>query len=1083
MFDIKEVDEELKKTIDMVTRLYVFILRAEGGISLQEINILHSLLVNLFKYVDISWEVYVRDIISSEYTLVDVIEYLKAKLNHIDKVRIILSLIIMVKSDNDFQVSEITQILELCKKLDLDTEGFISLINHFDYNSLDTVSIPYAQNISTIHNSIFTDYILWGKDQSCDIRYRNTKLAPIEIFLISIGEHLFIGTSSYTTAVLNDKKMLSNSLYLLAPDSILSIGELDYDVDLLSKIYAAKDVEDDIVFSKQIYEFIIKNKNNRYEISVSKGTVYQNGKQLLTGRSYKVYHDDVLQIQGFSPFHLSNVIRERSQIGVEAELPSELYIFFDAGFYSISRTEANNSITMLEIRDKEVYVYPPKRGWELYVNEEKIKDIRPVNLNRDIFMIKKFRFRINQYLEIVEIPFELDTFSVLDIKHYFKDGQLALDSISFEAHKGELIGILGQSGSGKSTLLKILCAEMIPTYGEIKIDNKSFFGNTGFYSQFIGYVPQDDLLYPNLTVYENLWYRGRLRMQGLSRQHLDQKITNILRQVNLLHRKDMQVGDYKKKLLSGGERKRLNIALELLFEPTIIICDEPTSGLSHNDALQIINILKNLCEQGKIVILSIHQPSTSVFQRFDKTLLMDFGGKQAFYGSVQECFSFFDQELVMLGHHREEIEAKKLSFAADYMYDVISYPEYNDKGEPVYEQVNKVLLEKRKFPPEYWRDKFKRKMLYEIIQQDKTTEPKIPPPKKKRSRKVDFRSQALQLYSFLERSFKMKLRNRTNNFITFLEAPLLALVISFILRLSPDNQNYSYNQNINIGIFIFVSVIAFVFLGMSNSIEEVLDERKIVLREKMMNLRMSYYQLSKLISLSFFAFIQVLMYYLVSALILDIRGLGGISILYFFMSSAIGFSLGLLVSSFIKDNKSIINLLPLILIPQIIFGGAVIEFERMNRSLKISERNPIPEVVQLIPSRWLFEGLVAGYAKNTLYYRKLDETRKKGLTHLDRYKENEISRSEFIRLKSENDFAKAEIARKWSTERYNNEYLDMSVSLMDGRFLSSGTNVFLSSYKRIGEVRMRTWHYCLFVLLFYIMLFNIITLIKLKYLE
>jgi len=738
---------------------------------------------------------------------------------------------------------------------------------------------------------------------------------------------------------------------------------------------------------------------------------------------------------------------------------------------------------MLESRDGLLKLYPPKRGWQIFVNDQPLNEIAPISINKDIIGINKYRYRINQYLEFVEVPFELETYTVLDIKHYFKDGQLALDSISFEARKGELIGIMGQSGSGKSTLLKILCAEMIPTFGEIKIDGKSLYEKTSYYSQFIGYIPQDDLLYPNLTVYENLWYRGRLRLQELSKERLDLKIINILRQVNLLHRKDMQVGDYKKKLLSGGERKRLNIALELLLEPALIICDEPTSGLSHNDALQIVNILKDLTEQGKIVMITIHQPSNSIFQRLDKTLLMDYGGKQAFYGITDECFNYFDTELAQLSIRQEEIQQKKVSQSADYMYEIISYPEYDSAGEPVYEQLNKVMQEKRKFSPDYWRDKYKRKMLYEIIRKEARSEPRIPQAQKRRKIKLGVKSRLHQLWAFIERSFKMKLRNRTNNIITFFEAPLLAFIISFILRYSAASEPYSYHQNINIGIYIFVSVIAFIFLGLSNSIEEVLDERKIILREKMMNMKMSFYQVSKLMSLAAFGLIQVLMYFGVSALVLGIRGLNLFSIVFLFAANVIGFSAGLMVSTFIKDNKAIVNLLPLILIPQIIFGGAVIEFERMNRALKLSDQNPIPEVVQLIPSRWLFEGMTTAYAKNTLYYRKLEETRKKALTLLTAFKQNEISRQEYITRKSEQLREKAEMLQRWTPERYNNEHIDLSVSMMDGRFLANRRNEFMASYKQFGNHRMRTWYYCLIIVLIYTLIFNVITLIKLKDLE
>lgn len=236
---------------------------------------------------------------------------------------------------------------------------------------------------------------------------------------------------------------------------------------------------------------------------------------------------------------------------------------------------------------------------------------------------------------------------------------MALDSISYEVNKGELIGILGPSGCGKSTLVKLLSGDIIPTYGQISVDGKNFFENLNIFLEYFAYVPQDDLLYPNLTVWENLWYRLQLRMPNFSAASLHQKIDNILHQVNLTHQRNTLVGEFAHKNLSGGERKRLNIALELLFEPTLIICDEPTSGLSFTDAEQIVDILDALSQQGKIVLITIHQPNSSIFRKFDKVLLMDMGGKMVYYGPPEKSFDYFDEELSLLTHRKGEIERKR----------------------------------------------------------------------------------------------------------------------------------------------------------------------------------------------------------------------------------------------------------------------------------------------------------------------------------------------------------------------------------------------------------------------------------------
>ncbi len=1077
----KTGSEQLKKTIDMVTRLYVHAIRTDTEINPQEINILYSLLTNLFKDVDISWEVYVRNIIESPFDIVEVLDFLKKNLNRVDKLRIILSLLILARKDRYYEISEITDLIDIAKHFGFDPDPFVELINQFEIPSMSTVYIPFEMTASQIQDSLFRDFIVFGRAAHADIRFRNPKLADHEIYLFAIDTYLFMATGTNTTAEYGGNKLKANQLFLFDESATLNLAGLQYEATSLWKIYGSKTSDDDIVFTKSDYDFLISKHHTRYSILLNRGSITQNKHELPHGRRIEILYDDTMQIRGYAPFTLLNVIRERSNIGVDNLIPSELFICFERDFFYLNKQETGRSLARIEFSEDKLFLHPPKKGWTIYKNEHRVESVTQLALNADTITIHKRKFRINDYYDLVEIPIEIHSVEALDLKHYFPDGNLALDSISFEASKGELIGILGQSGSGKSTLLKTIISEIIPTYGNVRIDGKNLCENLGYYSQFFGYVPQDDLLYPNLTVYENLWYRGRLRLPNISAANLDQKIINLLRQVNLIHRKDSRVGDYKKKLLSGGERKRLNIALELLFEPTILVCDEPTSGLSFSDAEQVIDILKQLTAQDKIVLLSIHQPNSSVFRKFDKVLLMDMGGRQVYYGEPDGCFAYFDEELSHITFHREEIELKKELRTSDYMYDIITYPEYNDRNEQVYEQVNRLVQPKRMFTPEYWRDKYKRRMLLEIIQLegfDRSNKSNVSKPKRRRH---DLLSLANQFAAYTTRSFKMKLRNRSNALITFLQAPLLSLVIAFILRRIPGSNPYSYHENNNIGIYVFVSIIVFIFLGLSNSIEEILDERKIILREKMINLRTSFYLASKLISLTFFALVQVLLYTFISALILKIPSLWDITIVYFLLCNMVGYSLGLMTSAFLKDNKAIINLLPLILIPQIIFGGAVIEFERMNRQLTLTSKSPIPEIVQFIPSRWLFEGLVTAYAKRTVFHNRMAKTEKKRLTYKRSFEEHEIYPDEYQVKLAELRIEEQNIARKWSPDRVLNAHLNSTVGMMDGAFLNQGKNVFLSSYTRIRGWETRTWLFNMIVILLYLVCINLITITKLKF--
>lgn len=1081
----KEDQNKQKRTIDMITRLYVHTLQKDEQISAQEIGILYSQLTNLFAHVDVSWEAYVQQIINSDYLIEEVLDYLNKHLSQLDKVRILQSLVIMAKTAGELVISKITEILDYCKKLSLSPEAFIGLIDYFESGSSGIVGIPCEHSVAHVRHSLFSDYQIFGSAPNVDIRFRNQGIASYEASLYAIDTYLFLAIGSSGNMMIDGSFSHPNSIYLLGQSSEIKISETIFNADCLYRIYQNRDNNDEIYFKKSSYDFIVRKRGPWYSLMAYRGSITLNGRLIQSSRHYErhyeIYYDDILQIKGYAPWGLSILIENRGKIGLDDRIPKALYLNCYKDYYDLSRSEQENSLAYIEQIEGSFFIHPPKRARSLYLNQLKVEEVTPLSLNSDTISIDKRNFRINSFFDLIEIPFEIDLIRLLDVKHYFADGQLALDGISLEARKGQLIGVLGQSGSGKSTLVKVLSGEIIPTYGQLWVDGKDFFANHSYYIQFFGYVPQDDLLYPYLTVYENLWYRLRLRMPQISPASLDLKINNILHQVNLSHQRDTKVGEFKRKNLSGGERKRLNIALELLFEPTVIICDEPTSGLSFTDAEQIIDILASLTEQGKIVLITIHQPNSSIFRKFDNVLLMDMGGRMAYYGSPSDCFGYFDEELSQLSYRSADIELKRHLKTSDFMYDVITYPEYNEHNEPVYEQIQGYIQPKRRFSPDYWRDKFKRKVLLDMIQHEAMDSSVNPVPTRRRNPGHNLMSRLILLVAYLQRSFKMKIRNRTNNLLTFIQAPVLGLIISFILRFTPQGDAYRYSQNNNIGIFIFVSIIAFIFLGLSNSIEEILDERKMILRENQMNLKLSYYQISKLVTLSFFTLVQALLYQGIAAWVLQIRGLFGVSLLYLFVAGAVGFSLGLMASSFIKEKKAIINLLPLILIPQIIFGGAVIEFERMNRNLTLYHKHPIPEIVQTIPSRWLFEGLSTAYAKRTAFYSAIANLEHQRISMKSRFQEGQISSSEYNSFKSSLYERRNAIAKRWNPDLLQNEYLNAAVGLMDGIALSERKNTFLSSYKFIGMAKPRTWNYNLIVLSLYLILFNFITAIKLKY--
>ncbi len=1087
------IGENRRKLIDMITGFYVFLIGDGGNTNPDEINTLYSLLENLFADENISWEEQIRTIAEKETKINEIINYLNKHLITLDKIRLILNLIVLANADNVFTTREVTIVLNLVKKLNINPEGILDLISAVENKNTELVGVANFRYLGQVNRAIFRDYLLFGTGSDCQIRLSNSKIAANEILLMVIERYFFIGTGNTSNSFINDNKLLPNRLYCLPPNGTLTIGSQTYKQSNLSKMFDNRNIYDVMALKKKDYDFKIINNRNRYSIIIYEGHITKNEKLLSRNKEHFINFDDIMQIRDYDSFTLLNVMEDRDIIGVDVLNPLSLYINYDNHHLILTQEETPQTILTLDTKREELEggkkssrfsITNVKKGWDIYLNNQPVKVNTPFLINRDILSVNKsqadtkFRFLISSFYDLVMVPFEIEQLTVSDLKHYFKDGEQALDGISFEAGKGEIVAVMGRSGCGKSTLLKAISGELFPNYGRVFINRDSYYENIDFYSQYIGYVPQEDLLFPHLTVFENLYYRGRLLLSDIPASVLTVKVNNILTQTNLYHRRDVLVGELNDSILSGGERKRLNISLELLTDPSLLICDEPTTGLSSNDSEQIIDLLKAFSEQGKIIILTIHQPGPQIYEQFNKVLVMDMGGKCVFFGRGEEIFSYFDNEVNQIEYRKEEILKKRDLQLPEYFQELIDYPVYNKKNEKVYEQIGQMLIVKRKFPPSYWKDKFKRRHLLEMISFKRQNEEDTPFQKEIPVKRVTHLSQIL---TFLKRNVLMKFRNKTNMAITFIQAPLLAAIISFILRSAQNGEAYNYYQNDNIPVFFFVSIIVFIFLGLSNSIEDIMGEKKIILREKTLRLKISYFFAAKLISLSLFTLIQVLLYYFVSISILKITGILFITIFYFFVSGVIGYSIGLLLSSFINDRRSIINVLPLILIPQIIFGGAIILYENMNPSLTLRKSSTIPEVVAFIPSRWLFEGAVTGEARLNNYYYYQRRVEKKRLTLVGDFRDSMVSEDDYQSNLNKIYDEKSYFAKKYPRAKYSNRSTSLVVDLMDGRVLNTGKSAFMASLRMIRGKTYPVYYLNLIVLTGYFLLFNLITLLRLKY--
>jgi ABC transport system ATP-binding/permease protein len=584
---------------------------------------------------------------------------------------------------------------------------------------------------------------------------------------------------------------------------------------------------------------------------------------------------------------------------------------------------------------------------------------------------------------------------VRDLSLRFNTGDVALDGMSFAVNRGEVVCVMGASGSGKSTLLKAICGQSPPTNGAILLNGQSLYNNLETLRGYVAYIPQDDAFDEHLTILENLDYAAAIRSPHLSAKDRIRRIDSKLIELGLSERRDSVVGSSVKKYLSGGERKRLNIGLDMISSADVYLFDEPTSGLSSKDSEHVIEIIRSL-SHNKIVLVTIHTPTSKIFQMFNKAVLLDKGGRLVFFGTPQETLQYFATV------EQEQQFGAELggcpscgTTRPEFIFDVLETPLRDLSGDIIYDENSKgQLVPARRYSPDYWRDKYESfRLIQEMrqisLRQEPPTVLPVPSDKKEPTR---WRDEWTRVSTILRRAFVSKLRNRTNLWTTIFEAPVLAALIGFVLRYA-ENSQYDFASAFHIPTYLFLALVVAMFLGLTNSCDDIIRDRPILERERNLNIHLPYYVLSKFFTLSLFAIIQSVLFLLIGDAILEIRGMFWPYLWFMATTAVAGVAGGLLISSLVSDAKTAANIVPLVLIPQIILGGALIKYDEMNRNLDFlyvltrdraakdqhaaDERMKpkdveVPFVCQFIPMRWSYEAMVVAQAKLNPFTRRQD---------------------------------------------------------------------------------------------------------------
>ena len=531
----------------------------------------------------------------------------------------------------------------------------------------------------------------------------------------------------------------------------------------------------------------------------------------------------------------------------------------------------------------------------VYVNGQKVS--RQTLAPNDAVQIGAFQIRIDNTGNIgvfdTRSKTRIDSVNITkDVANRAGGGQIRLlDNVSLSIQPNEFVGLLGPSGAGKSTLMDALNGMRPASGGSVLINNLDLYQNLDALKQSIGYVPQDDIIHRELTVYRTLYYVAKLRLSGdVSRAEIDRIINEVMDVTGLSERRDVPVSQ-----LSGGQRKRVSIAVELITKPSVIFLDEPTSGLDPGTEEKIMKLFRQIAESGRTVILTTHAMEN--VKLFDKIVLL-MRGKLVFYGKPEEALAHVGASSFkeLYDKIEEPIEARLEGGGAD--------------RRQITEQV-----------AEQWKQKFTRTAqfrnnVYEPLKQLGQSRQS---PGVQQQRRLGLLGAVQQWMTLSRRYWEVLVRDKFNLFILLVQAPIVALLTYLVID---KNQPRDF--------IYFVLALVSVWFGTSVAAREIIRERAVYARERMVNLGLLPYLCSKLFILGIIVGVQCILLFLPlkvfdAAGLLKMPGdLAGIPQIWtMILTAGVGIALGLFISAVVKTSEMATSLVPLILIPQILFSGLV----------------------------------------------------------------------------------------------------------------------------------------------------------------
>jgi ABC-type multidrug transport system ATPase subunit len=645
-----------------------------------------------------------------------------------------------------------------------------------------------------------------------------------------------------------------------------------------------------------------------------------------------------------------------------AEVPEKKNVLFidnikeerTDGIKHILNENLSGTICFLHIADTNTYILRYQGGADIYLNGQNITSELTYFFDTGS-TLRATGINSIYYTEVVSIITGIENrmkISLIadDVTFRFRDSDNGIHNLNFHEESGRFVGILGGSGVGKSTTLSILNGNLEPQNGKVTISGFNLYDEeekknlTGI----IGYVPQDDLLIEELTVYQNLYYNARLCLSNLDEEKITEVVNKTLADFDLTETRDLKVGNPLKKIISGGQRKRVNIALELMREPAILFVDEPTSGLSSVDSEKVMSLLKEQTYKGRLVIINIHQPGSDLYKMFDKIMIIDKGGYQIYYGNPTEAIIYFKTHT----NHANPDEDQCLkcgNINTDQILQIIETKVVDEHGR---------ATQIRKISPLEWTAKY-RAMLTGNQPSASSEKEKLP------ENNYSIPGKLKQSIIYFMRDIVSKLADHQYLIISMLGPALLALFLAYFTRYN-KGQSYVFRDNDNILPFMFIAVVTSMFFSLMVSSEEIIKDRKILKRESFLNLSWISYLNSKIMIMFIISAVQTLSFVLIGNLILGIKGMIPAYWLVLFTISCFSNILGLNLSSAFNSVIAIYILIPVIIIPQLLFSGVFVPFDKLHLG-KSTPREYVPILGDLMPARWSYEAIAVKQFRDNEY--------------------------------------------------------------------------------------------------------------------